>query len=461
MEKRQYDGIVIGSGQGGKPLAVELANAGWKMAIVEKGEVGGVCINYGCTPTKTMIASARAAHLAQRGADYGVNTGETSVDLAVVRERKRKIVTEFRAGSEAGIHRTTGLELIRGVASFEGSDSLRVEQNDGPELLISAPKIFINVGGRPAIPDLPGLETVDYLNSSRILELGEVPEKLLVLGGGYIGLEFGQMFRRFGSEVTILQRGEYLLEREDEDVSIEVQSILAGEGVEFVLGMRASGVAKSAAGGVMLRYEQGGETKEISGSHLLVSVGRRPNSDSLNLDAAGLKTDARGYIPVNDRLETDVSGIYALGDITGGPAFTHLSYDDYRIVFNNLLGDGSRHTGDRLVPYTMFIDPQLARVGLSEAQATAQGIDFAVAKMPLTHVARAIEVDETRGFIKALVDPKTKQILGCAVLSIEGGELMTVLQMAMENGAPYTKLRDGIFAHPTLSEALNNLFAGL
>lgn len=456
-----HDAVIIGTGQAGKPLAVSLAKAGWKTAVVERDAVGGSCINVGCTPTKTMVASARIAHLARRGPDYGIISGPVTVDLARVRQRKQDVVTSFRVGSEKGLDRTRGLELLRGEARFQGPHAVEVTTPEGQTRILNAAKIFINTGTRPAIP--PNIDTPDVtiLDNASIMELDAVPEHLLVLGGGYIGLEFGQMFRRFGSEVTIIQRGTQLLNREDPDVSGEIATILRGEGIEVLLDTEAIAVSRRADGQIDLavRTREGDRIK--SGSHLLAAAGRVPNSDRLNLASAGIETDGRGFVKVNERLESSAQGVYALGDVKGGPAFTHISYDDYRIVETNLLKGGSATTEGRLVPYAVFIDPQLGRVGLTETEARREGRNIRVAKLPMTHVARAIEMDETRGFMKAIVDADTDRILGCAILGIEGGEVMSLLQMAMLGGVSYTAIRDGVFAHPTLAESLNNLFMSM
>jgi pyruvate/2-oxoglutarate dehydrogenase complex dihydrolipoamide dehydrogenase (E3) component len=455
-----YDAIIIGSGQAGKPLSITLAQAGWKTAIIERKYIGGTCINYGCTPTKTMVASARVAYLARRAADYGVRTGPVSVDLATVRQRKQAIVESFRDGGRRGIERTEGVDLLMGEASFIGPHSVEVRLNRGTRAL-TAEKIFINTGGRPAIPALPGLERVPFLDSTSIMELEETPQHLLVLGGGYIGLEFGQMFRRFGSEVTIVQRGAQLLVREDGDVAEEVAKILREDGVEVLLHTEALRVEGAADGRVTLTVRTPEGERALTGSHVLVAAGRTPNTEQLNLAAAGIETDQHGCVKANDRLETNVPGVYALGDVKGGPAFTHIAYDDFRIIRANLLEGGNATIKDRLVPYTVFIDPQLGRVGLSESEARARGRNIRVARMPMSHVARALEMSESRGVMKAVVDAETKQILGCAILGIEGGELMSMLQIAIMGGVPYPALKDAIFAHPTLAESLNNLFAAL
>jgi pyruvate/2-oxoglutarate dehydrogenase complex dihydrolipoamide dehydrogenase (E3) component len=457
MTDTRFDAIVIGAGQAGVPLSQALAGAGMRTALVEREHVGGTCINEGCTPTKTMVASGRVAYLARRGADYGVRTGPLRIDLAKVRERKRAIVNSFRNGSQGRIEKTKNLELIFGEAQFTGARSLKVKKADGTELLLGGEKIFVNAGCRPAVPKLEGLSGVPFLNSTSIMELDQLPEHLMVLGGGYIGLEFGQMFRRFGARVTIVQSGGQLLGQEDTDVAEEVRKILQEDGIEVLLNSRATSVSGS-AGQLKLTAESEGKTREIAGSHLLIAAGRVPNTDSLHLDAAGIAIDARGFIRTNDRLETNVGGVYGLGDIKGGPAFTHISYDDFRIIRTNVIEKGSATITDRLVPYTVFIDPQLARVGMSEAEAHKSGRAIHVAKMPMNYVARALEMDESRGFMKAIVDAKSGQILGAAVLGIEGGEIMSQLQIAMMGKLPYTALKDGVFAHPTLAESLNNLF---
>jgi pyruvate/2-oxoglutarate dehydrogenase complex dihydrolipoamide dehydrogenase (E3) component len=459
MTEQRYDAVVIGAGQGGVPLARTLAKAGRKSALVEREHVGGTCINEGCTPTKTMVASAKAAYFDRRSADYGVQNGPVTVDMVKVRQRKRDIVESFRGGNERRIGETENLDLLLGEARFTGPEKLEVHLNGGETLGLTADNIFINVGARPGSVPVEGLDSIPTLNSTSIMELGEVPSHLLVLGGGYVGLEFAQMFRRFGSEVTVVQRGEQLLSREDPDVAEAVADILREDGLEILLETQSRHVEPSEDGEIQLTVDTPEGERTLSGSHLLVAAGRPPNTDLLNLEAAGVETDKRGFIKVNERLETNVPGIYALGDVKGGPAFTHVSYDDFRIVRTNLLEGTDATTADRLVPYTVFIDPQLGRIGLSEQEAQARGRTFHVAKMPMSYVARALEVDEARGFMKAVVDADTHQILGCAVLSIEGGEIMAMMQIAMMGKVPYTALRDAVFAHPTLAESLNNLFA--
>jgi pyruvate/2-oxoglutarate dehydrogenase complex dihydrolipoamide dehydrogenase (E3) component len=457
---QQYDAIVIGSGQGGNPLSMALAGAGIRTALIERKHVGGTCINEGCTPTKTMVASGRVAYLARRAADYGVHTGPVSVDLAKVRERKRNIVEKFRSSTQSGLEKSANLELIFGRASFSGPKTVDIRLQDGRQRTISAKHIFINAGTRASRPELDGLDTVPFLDNISIMELDVLPDHLLILGGGYIGLEFGQLFRRFGSRVTIVQSADQLLTREDPDTAEEVTNILRQDGVEVLLNAKATRVSR-AGESIRLEISSQNNSTTLVGSHLLVATGRVPNSDTLNLSAAGIQTSDRGFIQVNDRLETSGGGIYALGDIKGGPAFTHISYDDFRIIRTNLLEKKSASTKGRQVPYVVFIDPQLGRIGLTEKEARAQGLNIRVAKLPMSKVARALEVDETRGFMKALVDVETNQILGAAILGIEGGEIMSAIEIAMMGKLPYTALRDGTFAHPTLSESLNNLFTAM
>jgi pyruvate/2-oxoglutarate dehydrogenase complex dihydrolipoamide dehydrogenase (E3) component len=406
-----------------------------------------------------MVASARVAYLARRGADYGVHTGPVTVDMIRVRQRKRDIVDSFRNGSQRRIESTEGVDLLMGQASFTGPKTVEVRLNNGEIQQITASTVLINAGARPATPSISGIEGVPILDSTSIMELDTVPEHLLVVGGGYIGLEFGQMFRRFGSKVTVIQRGAYLLAREDPDVAEEVANILREDGVEVLLETKPVRVQQSSSGTIQLTVQTKTGERTLTGSHLLVAAGRVPNTDWLNLPATGVQMDKRGFIQVNEQLETNVPGIYALGDIKGGPAFTHISYDDFRIIRTNLIEKGNATIHDRLVPYTVFIDPQLGRIGLSETDARAQGRNIKVAKMPMNYVARALELDESRGFMKAVVDADTNQILGAAVLGIEGGEIMAVIQVAMMGKLPYTALRDGVFAHPTLAESLNTLFS--
>jgi pyruvate/2-oxoglutarate dehydrogenase complex dihydrolipoamide dehydrogenase (E3) component len=453
----EFDAIVIGTGQGGGPLAGQLARAGWSVAVIEREHVGGSCVNVGCTPTKTMVASARVAHLARRAADYGVQTGPITVDQSVVRKRKRDIVTSWSAGSRKGLERWETLELIMGEGRLTGPNTVAVSLNEGGERELSANTILINTGARPFVPSIPGLDEVPYLDSTSIMELGLVPEHLIVVGGGYIGLEFGQMFRRFGAAVTIIEQAPRCLPREDPDICATMSKILEDDGIDLRVGSSPARI-RAANGKIIVEMPDSNGGTEITGSHLLVAAGRQPNSDMLDLEAAGVNVGERGFIPVNDRLETNVPGIYAFGDVKGGPAFTHIAYDDFRILRANLLDGASRTTANRLVPYTVFTDPQLGRVGMTEEQAQSHNGPVGIAKMPMASVARALEMDESRGLMKVIVDLDTEQILGAAILGIEGGEIMSMLQIAMMGNLPYTALRDGIFAHPTFAESLNNLF---
>lgn len=460
MAAQHYDAVVIGSGQGGTPLARELAGSGRKTALIEREHVGGTCINEGCTPTKTMVASAKTAYVDRRSAEFGVRNGFVVVDLAAVRRRKQDIVDSFRDGNQNRLEETVNLDLIFGEASFTGPKTLMV-RTDGEPLELDADTIFINAGARPANPPIDGLGDVPALDSTSIMELDELPDHLLVLGGSYVGLEFAQMFRRFGSEVTVVQRSGQLMGREDADVAETVAEILREDGIEVLLNTRTRLVEKDGVGRIHLSVETPEGERILSGSHLLVAAGRPPNTEKLDLDDAGIETDRRGFIKVDDRLETSVVGVYALGDIKGGPAFTHISYDDFRVIKANLMDGGDATIADRPVPYTMFMDPQLGRIGLSEQEARDRDLEFYVAKIPMTHVARAIEMGETRGFMKAIVDAENGQILGCAILGVEGGEIMAMIQIAMMGGVPYTALRDGVFSHPTLAESLNTLFSDI
>lgn len=459
----RHDAIMIGSGQAGTPLAATFARAGHDTVLIEREHIGGTCVNEGCTPTKTMIASGRVAYLARRGADFGVRTGEMGIDMVRIRQRKREIVASRRDGNQTNLEKIAHLKLVFGEARFTGPKTLEIIKKDGTRLEMTSDRIFINAGCRPAVPAVEGLHTVPFLNSTSIMELAVVPEHLLVLGGGSVALEFGQLFRRLGSRVTIIQSGAQLLTGEDADVANAVLEIVHEDGIEVLLGVKATGVSPSRAGiQVSVPSEEsshsGGGMLTIEGSHLLVATGRVPNVEALNLAAAGVATNDHGFIKVNAKLETNVPGIYALGDIKGGPQFTHISYDDFRIVRTNLLNNGNASTEGRMVPYCVFIDPELGRIGITEAEAHTQNKEIRVAKMPMIGVARALEMDESRGFMKAIVDAKSGQILGAAVLGVEGGEIMTQIQLAMMGQLPYTVLRDATFAHPTLGECLNNLF---
>lgn len=457
MTDEHYDVIVIGTSQGGRFLPVDLAKASQRVALVERGPLGGVCVNTGCTPTKTMVASARLAYLARRGAEFGVRTGPVSVDLAAVRDRKRAMVGGARQ-NYAGRLAQEGLDLVEGEARFTGPKTVEVALTDGGTRQLSAPVVVIDAGTRPKRPPIVGAD-VPVLDSSSIMELDELPEHLLILGGGYIGLEFGQMFRRFGSEVTIIQSAPRLMMIEDDDVSDEVAAIMRDDGITVLTSSAPVRVERVGGGRLRLTVRTQDGEQELEGSHLLSAIGRSPNTEALAPEAAGIRLDDNGFIEVDEYLETSVPGVYAMGDIKGGPAFTHLSFDDYRILRANLVGHQKASTTNRIVPYTVFIDPQLGRAGLTEREARAQGREIRVAKLPMSAVVRAIETGETRGFMKAVVDSGSGQILGCAVLGAEGGEIMTIIQVAMLGGLTHTAMANAILGHPLLAEGLNTLFA--
>ena len=455
----EFDAIVIGTGQSGVPLAEMLAGEGWKTAIIERNLVGGSCINYGCTPSKTMQASSNVVHLAKNAGVYGVHNFKVELNLAEVISRKQKVVDSFREGLEKGIKETENLKLIRGEAEFTDKKLIRIKLNDGGDETITADKIFINTGGSPSIPQIKGIDQVEYLTSTTIMELEEKPSHLMILGGGYIGLEFGQMFRRFGSEVTIIERGSQLLSREDGDIVEELEKILRNDEVNVLKNTLVSEISRLEDGDVKLKLTADGKESFLSGSHLLIAVGRKPNTESLNLKAAGIKTDKKGYIKVNNKLQTSVDGIYAIGDVKGGPAFTHISYDDFRVIRDNLIRNKTHTIRNRFVPYTVFVDPQLGRVGMTEKEAREKGLNFKVAKMEMSHVSRANELGKTSGIMKALVDTSSGKIMGCTILGIEGGEIAAMIQIAMMGNLKYTDLKEGIFTHPALAESLNTLFS--
>lgn len=461
MVPKQFDAIIIGAGQAGVPLAKKLARAGKRVALVEKRWMGGTCVNDGCTPTKAWVASAKAAYMAANSAHVGVKARKVVVDMSQIKKRKDEIVLHARNGIEKSMSETSGLTVFHGEASFSGIKTLNVKLAGGGIKYIKSELIFINTGAKALIPDIEGLEDVPYLTSTSILELDKVPGHLLVLGGNYIGLEFGQMFRRFGSKVTLLERTPRLINREDEDISREMLKILEQEGISIQTGSEAVKFKQKRDGKITAIIKNAAVEKKIKCTHVLVAVGRVPQTSALQLSKTGVETDDKGFIKVNGHLETNVKGIYALGDVKGGPAFTHIAYNDYTIVYRNLIEGAKYTTEDRPVPYCMFTDPQLGRIGISETEAKKQGLDVLIAHLPMAHVARAVEVGDTRGFMKALVDAKTGKILGAAVLGQEGGEIMTVLQMAMEGGITYDRIRYCVFAHPLYSESLNNLFMSL
>ena len=449
----KYDAIIIGSGQGGTPLARRLADLGKTVALIERKELGGTCINTGCTPTKTMIASAQVAHYAHNATRWGVRTTGVTVDLPAIVARKDRIVQRFRAGHQRRVDARATLHLYRGAARFLTPHSIRVG-----EQVLEGEHIFIDTGTRPSIPHVPGLDTVPFLTNATIMELGELPTHLLVLGGGYIGLEFGQMFHRFGSAVTVIHQHGQILPREDADVVAELQRALEAEGLHFLLNARTTKV-ETKNGHITLTLEGVAGSRTVSGSHLLVAAGRTPNTEELELDKAGVETDTAGFITVNSRLETTVPGIWALGDVKGGPAFTHISYNDFQIIYGNLVEGKNLSTAHRIVPYAVFTDPQLGGVGITEKEARARGYRLKIGKSPMSAVARAIEREETAGLMKLVVDAATDRILGASILGAEGGELVQILSTLMLADLPYTVLKGAIYIHPTLAEGFFGLMA--
>ncbi len=448
-----FDAIVIGAGQAGPSLAGRLTDAGMTVALVERKLVGGTCVNVGCMPTKTLVASARAAHVARRGADYGVLVdGPVRIDMARVKERAQTVARNARTGVEGWLKGVKGLTVINGHARFEAPGRIRVG-----DLVLSAPRIFINVGARTAVPAIPGLDGVPYLTSSTILQLDRVPRHLVVIGGSYIGLEFAQMYRRFGAEVTVIERGPRLIGREDEDVSAAIRAILEDEGIAVRTGAEDIRIAPHRDGVAVAIADDA----EIIGSDLLVAVGRRPNTDDLNLDAAGIATDARSYITVDDALATTAPGVWALGDCNGRGAFTHTAYNDYEIVAANLLDGADRKVSDRISAYALYIDPPLGRVGQTEAQARAGGGRIEVSTRPMTRVGRAIERGETAGFIKIVADADSRRILGAAILGIEGDEAIHGILDMIHADQPYPVLQWAVPIHPTVSELIPTVIGGL
>lgn len=458
---KHFDAIIIGAGQAGTPLAKKLAEAGKKTCLIEKRAIGGTCINDGCTPTKTMIASAKAIYYPAIAKTLGVAMEDVRVDFKAIKNRKDGIVERFRKSSQHGVEKTKGLTLLFGEASFTGEKEIGIKLNDGTEEMLSAEWIFINTGAEPQIPKIEGLEDVPYLTSTTLLDLDELPEHLLIIGGNYVGLEFGQMYRRFGSKVTILEHADRLLGREDEDIAQSVTEILRAEGIDIFTETEIENIAQQKDGHIVANFKAGKTAKTIKCSHLLVATGRKPNTAILNLGSCGVKTNDKGAVIVNQKLETNIKNIWALGDVKGGPSFTHISYNDYTIVYRNLIDKTKLTTKNRPVPYCMFTDPQLGRIGISEREAKDQKLDYEVAILPMSSVGRAIETGETLGMMKAVVDKKSKKILGAAILADQGGEIMTVLQMAMAGGITYDEIRYGVYAHPTYAEALNNLFMTL
>ena len=462
MDTQYYDDIIIGGGKAGKTLAPALVADGRQTALVERSlnMIGGSCPNIACIPSKTMVASAEVANTVLHSAAYGIKTAPPTVDIAAVIGRKRSVVQSLRPINLNNLHTALGDDLIIGTARFVAPKTIEVATAKGTTRLLTAERLFINTGTRPLIPSVPGLKEAGFLTSESIMELEELPEHLIVLGSGYIGLEFAQMFRRFGSRVTVIGQSEQILSQQDPDMAIAVQTLLERDGIEFLLKAKVLRVERS-SNATKLQLQVADREMELQGSHLLVAIGRTPNSDTLNLAAAGVATDARGFIRVNDRLETNVPNIWALGDINGGPQYTHVALDDYRIVKANLIDGGNRSTRDRLVPSCLFIDPELAHVGLTETEAQQQGYAIRVAKLDASDIMRAVTQSQTDGLMKAIVDTETGRILGCSLLCHEAGEVISTVQMVMQAQMPYTVLRDGVLTHPTMSEGLNMLFSNV
>ncbi len=470
MNIEYYDDIIVGGGKAGKTLAPALVATGRRTALVEHSltMIGGGCINIACIPTKTMVASAEVANIVRNSAAYGVKTAEPTVNLAAVIQRKRSVVETARAVNLHNLETALGHDLIIGTARFVASNTIEVATAEGTIRHLTAERLFINTGTRPLIPSIPGLKETGFLTSESIMELEQLPEHLVVLGSGYIGLEFAQMFRRFGSRVTVIGQSGQILSQQDPDIAIAVQTLLQRDGIDFLLKSKVLNVVREAsplenrvANETNLQIQMDDREISLRGSHLLVAVGRLPNSDSLNLAAAGIEADARGFIPVNDRLETNVPEIWALGDINGGPQYTHVALDDYRIIRTNLIEGGNRSTHNRPIPSCLFIDPELAHVGLTETEAQQQGYAIRVAKLDASAIPRARTLGQTDGLLKAIVDTETGRILGCSLLCHAAGEVISTVQMVMQAQLPYTVLRDGVLTHPTMTEGLNLLFSKL
>ena len=447
----KYDAVIVGSGQGGNPLAFRLADSGWSVALIEEKNLGGTCINVGCTPTKTMVHRAQVAHYARNGSRWGINAASVSVDLARIVAQKDEVVLSFRGGQQRRVDERKNLRLYRGHARFAGPHQLKIGDDS-----LESEKIFIDVGGRPDVPAIPGLREVPFLTNESLTELTAIPEHLLILGGGYIGLEFGQMFLRYGSRVTVIHRGPQIISREDPEIAAELQKALEAEGMQFVLNAHPKGVQQK-NGATTLSYKLPAGAATVSGSHLLVATGRIPNTDDLGLDRAGIALNKDGSIKVNNKLETNVPGVWALGDCKGGPAFTHVSYNDFQIVYGNLVQGKNLSTENRIVPYCVFTDPQLGGAGLTEKEARSKGYKLKIGKYPMSYVARAIERGETAGLMKIVVDASNDRILGASILASEGGELVQILGAVMLANQPYTLLKGAIYIHPTLAEGFFGL----
>ena len=455
---RRFDAIVIGTGQAGPPLAARLAAAGMKVAVIERRRFGGTCVNTGCIPTKAMVASAYAANLARRGPEFGVDVGgPVVVDMKRVKTRKDAIAAKSRESVERWMRGLDGVTVFHAHARFSGRNSVALDEGT----TLEAARIFINVGGRAAVPDLPGVADVPFLTNSGMMEVDFLPEHLVIVGGSYIGLEFAQMFRRFGAQVTLVEKGPRLIPREDVDVSLTIHQILEDEGIRIRLAAECIRVGRYAGGGIEVGLDCAEPARIEHGSHLLLAVGRRPNTDDLDLEKAGVATDAHGYVTVDDALQTSVPGIFALGDCNGRGAFTHTSYNDYEIVADNLLDGANRRVTDRIMTYGLFIDPPLGRVGMTEAQVRASGRDALIGVRPMSKVGRAVEKGEADGFMKVMVDAQSRQVLGAAILGPGGDEAVHSLVDLMYAKAPVDVARNAVHIHPTVSELIPTMLAGL
>ncbi len=449
---KNYDAIVIGAGQGGGPMAHKLADLGQKVAFIEEGELGGSCINYGCTPTKTMIASARVAHYARRGPEFGVHTSEIRIDMHEVVARKNAMVQSWRDGQQRNLDKRPNIDLHKGHGRFTAAHEIAVNGET-----LASDRIFINTGTRPRIIPIPGLDQIQYYTNRNIMDLEVVPEHLIILGGNYIGLEFGQMFLRFGAKVTVIELNDHIVSREDDEVSESLEKILEEEGMQFQLGATTKSVAKTASGLSVTLEKKDGSSVTISGSHLFMGIGQVPNSDDLGLDKAGIETLQGGWIKSNAKLETNVPGVWVIGDVKGGPAFTHISYDDHLVIYDNIIGGKDRSIEGRIVPYALYTDPELGRVGLSEKEARAAGFKLKTNTIPMEYVARALERSETKGLMKVVVNAANDRILGAAILGPEGGDVVQTLMTLMLADQPYTLFEKRMFIHPTMTEGFFTL----